>query len=157
MTAAAIALVLVFPGSPPKKEAVPPVARSLLDRWVSAVRKRDIKAVASLYKKSDALIVILSGGQMAKGHDAVMTMYKTSFAAAKFDLVTLKTIAAKQHGDTIWAVCRFQADLTTTADGSKYRLICRSSFVFERSNKSWQIVLEHSSPISGTLRLKKLE
>jgi ketosteroid isomerase-like protein len=129
-------------------------AKETLTRLCDALRSGDIASVMKCYAESDDLVVIQSYGRIDKGADRVRKMYKDSFAEVRFERVELKDIVLKRVGDVAWASCRFVADTQRNVEKDKWRLEIQTSFVLERKEGTRRIVLEHSTPIEGIVRVR---
>lgn len=125
-----------------------------LHQWAEALKSSKVGNVMTFYEDSEDVLLIVSRGHARKGTDAVRKEYEAAFAEVTFDRVVLDSLSVRQSGQIAWAVCRFKADTTLHADKSRWRLDIRTSFVLNRIDGTWKIVLEHSSPVAGVPRVQ---
>ncbi len=129
-------------------------AKETLTRLCDALRSGEVAAVMKCYADSDDLVVIQSYGRIDKGVDRVRKMYKDSFDEVGFERVDLNDMVLKQVGDVAWASCRFIADTQRNVEKDKWRLEIQTSFVLQRKEGAWRIVLEQSTPIEDIPRVR---
>lgn len=125
-----------------------------LDAWAAAYTADDPGRIVRFYEKSRDLHLVLSGGRDFTGFDAVEAMYDEAAKEVRFTESKLSDVAVRVRGDVAWARARHRARFVVRSDGSKLRLVVRTTFVLVRTGDTWRIAAEHSSPIEGIDRLQ---
>jgi ketosteroid isomerase-like protein len=109
------------------------------------------------YADSDDLVVIPSSGEMHKGFAAVKKAYDQAFREVVFSDSEVTELTVKQLDDVAWGSYRHRYKMRILADKTRWQVEIRTTVVLKRNKESWQIVLEHSSPIAGTPRIRPLD
>jgi ketosteroid isomerase-like protein len=157
-TALAVAIPCVlFATAPSRGEEQAPSPKDWLLTWAKALDSGKLTEILPFYADSDDLVVIASSGDQHKGFAAVKKEYDKAFREVVFSDSEVSEVTVKRLDDVVWASYRHRYKLRVLADNTKWQAETRTTVVLKRNKKSWEIVLEHSSPIAGTPRIRPLE
>lgn len=107
------------------------------------------------YSNSSETTIFLSTGDLRQGPAEIAAEYNAAFREVRFERVELEDLHVQEGRDLAWARCRFKAYTVRLIDQSRWLIDVRTSFVLARTDDSWQIVFEHSSPIAGVERVRR--
>ena len=133
----------------------PDCPKEFIEQWAESLLDGKLDETVGFYEDSKEVVAIQSTGKVRKGITQIRKEYQAAFDEVVFHEVSLELLSVRQSGDVAWATCEFKADTRLKADQTAWVLHVRSSFVLERSAKSWKIVLEHFSPIAGVPRVQR--
>ena len=133
----------------------PACPKEFLQQWAESLPGGKLDETVAFYEDSKEVVAIQSTGTVRKGIAQIRKEYQAAFGEVVFEKVSLESLSVRQNGDVAWAACEFVADTRRKADQSEWVLHVRSSFVLKRSEKRWEIVLEHFSPIAGVPRVQR--
>ena len=133
----------------------PACPKEFLQQWGGSLLDGKLDETVAFYEDSKEVVAVQSTGQVRKGIGEIRKEYQAAFDEVVFQEVALESLSVRQNGDVAWATCEFVADTLLKADQSEWVLHVRSSFVLQRSEKRWKIVLEHFSPIAGVPRAQR--
>lgn len=128
-----------------------------LTKWANEWRTGEVDRMLALYSDSDTVAAIESRGILRKGRREIRKMYEDAFGELIFEKVELEPEVLTEAGDFAWATGRYKSTVRTRADKRRYILEVRGSFVLERGQDEWRIVLEHFSPLHGVPRAREAE
>jgi ketosteroid isomerase-like protein len=113
--------------------------------------------MTAFYEDSEHVVAWESIGKVRQGIAAIRSLYEDAYAEVRVESAALSSLDVRQSGDVAWATCRFKAETILRADGSRWTLDIRGSFVLKQEQDEWKIVLEHFSPIEGVPRVQRRE
>jgi ketosteroid isomerase-like protein len=149
-------VVLLIPALPAETDSQETACpKEFLEHWAESLLDGKLDRTVAFYEDSKEVVAIQSSGKVRKGIAEIRKEYQAAFDEVEFEKVSLKSLSVRQNGGVAWATCEFKADTRVKADQRAWLLHVRSSFVLERSGKSWKIVLEHFSPIAGIPRVQR--
>jgi uncharacterized protein (TIGR02246 family) len=132
-----------------------PSPEDTLRQWGKAFKEGRLTDVMAFYQDSERVLAWESSGKTRKGRAEIRAMYEEAFAEVVFESITLSALDVRQCGDAAWATCRFTADTVLRADGSRWTLDVRASFVLQREKDAWMIAFEHFSTVEGVPRVRR--
>ena len=148
----ALVPALVLAAGKPNRPATP---EEFLQQWAKSQLDAELDATAAFYENSDEVVAIQSTGKVRKGIAEIREEYQAAFDEVVFQEVSLGSLSVRQRGDVAWATCELKSDTLLKSDETQWVLHVRSSFVLQRSEDTWKIVLEHFSPIAGIPRVQR--
>lgn len=150
----AVLFAVLLPTSARADDASTNAVRRQLDDWAAAYVDGDAAKMIGFYEDSPKVHLVLSSGTEFNGAKAIKSMYVEAVEEVRFVESKLEDLVVRQQGDVAWARARHRARFVTNADGSRYKLAVRTTFVLVRTDDGWRIASEHSSVLAETPRLQ---
>lgn len=138
----------------PQRPAQVASAEETLHRWAKTFKTSRVADMAAFYEDSNEVTAWESTGKARKGTAAIRKMYGEAFDEVVFERVSIDSVEARHNGTVAWVTCRFKADTVLRADGSRWAMEVRASFVLQKGKDGWKIAFEHFSPIDGVPRVQ---
>jgi uncharacterized protein (TIGR02246 family) len=122
----------------------------LLDRYVAAVRAKDVEAFLDLYTE-DVRTFDLWGVWSYDGKPALRAMVEEWFSSVGTSLIGVEFADVRvQEGEGVAAVSAFVTFRGLDADGNEERSMNnRLTWVLRQYDDAWKIVHEHTSAPAG--------
>ena len=136
-------------------EAETPAA--FIKRWASAFTSNASEKMLAFYEPSKETEVIISAGLRFQGSEAISKLYYEAQQEVKFRKSNVTKIHSRILGETAVVTFEHAFETEAVADKSVWRGHVRTSTVLRRVKNTWNIVLEHSSPIDGVDRIRRIQ
>ena len=151
LTLVVVGLCCLFPMNGNAEDSTS--AKETLHDWALAFRAGSVDEMVAFYEDSDDVLAIQSTGRVRKGTAGIREEYEAAFAEVIFEKATLANLTVRQSGNVAWATCELRANTVRVSDNTKWTLRVYTSFVLKLTGKTWEIVLEQSTPIAGIPRV----
>ncbi len=140
-------------GEPAKKTPSP---EDFIKAWAAAFNNNKPEELIEWYDRSEKTELLVSTGKTFRGPKGIAFAYETDKDAVRFYDSEALRIRTRTLGETALASFEHKVKLRILADDQRYQIHVRTTSVLHRVEGEWKIVLEHSSPIEGIERLKRL-
>jgi ketosteroid isomerase-like protein len=139
----------------------PATADAAVEAWIQGFLGGDVDAMVRCYAPTPDVRIEHSTGDVDIGITAVRDEYRAAFAEVRFERVEFVPAAAaapvgeRANVDIATRSGRFRA-WTRTSAGVQWLLEIHTALTLQRDANGWRIVREHSEPIPGVPRLRRV-
>ena len=131
-------------------------AGAFVKKWVGSFNENDPEKLIAFYHPSKETEIVTSAGVQHRGLKAIQKSYRKDSRQVRFSNSTFQKMNVRLLGTVAVVTFEHRFQVHTTSDQTDWQIHIRTSSILQQANGQWKIVHEHSSPIQGIKRFKKI-